>query len=319
MKIIDQTPFRAENGEINIINRIQATLKFGFSWYGRVMAQEKIIPILDKQLERGYVLLRNVMLHGTDILLPMVLIGPAGAFALNIIPDRGVFRAKGEEWGTIDNEQFMPSSSNPMRETAQISRVLQTYLDRAGFKGMVKVEPLLIAADPGAHVETVRPAVRVVMFDALERFAISMVQARATLSPEAASKIGDIIINGGSLKPESAATPAPAQPLEDRAVAAYNPYGDGSFQTQESSSGSLTDDLTFSFDDEEPAEAEPEKKPSASAREVKKPAKPAAKAGARKSGSKGGMTKAQWAVLIGAAAAELIILAVFVWLLLSSQ
>ncbi len=319
MKITDQTPFRAANGEISIVNRIQATLKFGFAWHGRVLAQDKVIPILEKSLERGFTMLRNVKLHGTDIILPMVLLGPPGIFVLVVLPEKGVFRAKGEEWGTLDNEQFNPSSKNPMREVAQIARVLQVYLDRSGFKGMVTVDPLLIAADPGAHVETVRPAVRVVMIDALERFAVSMTQARAVLSPEAAAKIGDIIINGSGMSAKDA-EPAPAPIPEEPPIPVYNPYGDGSFKQQESggSSGNLTDELTFAFDDPEqaPAESQP-KQATTSPQPTKKPVKRAPAKGKKAKG--GGLTKPQIMLLGGAVAAEIVILAIFAWLLLSGQ
>ncbi len=40
------------------------------------------------------------------------------------------------------------------------------------------VEPVLLAADPGLHIESVRPAVRPVMSDAIDRFAASLLTAR---------------------------------------------------------------------------------------------------------------------------------------------
>ena len=62
MKIIDKTALQDENGNINIIARVQGTLKYGLSWYQELEAQKTVITQLDRMLEKGFVLIRNYTL-----------------------------------------------------------------------------------------------------------------------------------------------------------------------------------------------------------------------------------------------------------------
>jgi hypothetical protein len=197
MKIIDKTPFRKEDGSISFIDRIQGTLKYGLPWYGRVQAQDKIIPVLEKHLGRSFILMRNVTLGGTDIELPMILIGPPAVLVINVITDQGIFRAQEDEWGKIVGNQFVPSKINHVERTARMGKVLQVFLQRAGVTG-VTIESILLSANPGTHVESVRPVVRVVMSDALERFAASLSQAKSSLGPEACAGIAQAVLSGKS-------------------------------------------------------------------------------------------------------------------------
>ena len=212
MKIADKTPFRTEDGRIEFLGRVQGTLKFGLSWYARLQAQDTVIAVLDKILDPNYILLRNITVPDTDIDLPLVLIGPPGVYLINVTHERGVYRAKDDEWGTITGERFAPASINQVQRTVKLGRVLQIYLDRAGYKSAVIVETILMAADPGMHIESVRPAVRIVMSDALERFAISMNQARPIFSVGKITEMAQIILKGPkkqSAAPDSVATATP--------------------------------------------------------------------------------------------------------------
>ena len=104
--------------------------------------------------------------------------------------------------------------------TARYSQGLQKFLERQGVISMLTVEPILLSTNPGAHVDTVRPLVRVVMSDALERFAVSITQARALLSPEDAQQIIDCIITPKVIKKEAS---APVVPAEQRQTPMYDP------------------------------------------------------------------------------------------------
>jgi hypothetical protein len=52
MKIIDQTPFYKENGELSIVDRGKAIMQFGFGWFKEIEAQKAIIAVFDKILEK---------------------------------------------------------------------------------------------------------------------------------------------------------------------------------------------------------------------------------------------------------------------------
>ncbi len=250
MQILDHTPFRTESGEIDILGRIKGMLKFGMSWYERLKAQDSVIAIIDKPLGNAYTLLRNITLPDTEITLPMILIGPAGIFLINVAHERGVYRAREDEWGTIINEQFVPARINQIVRTKQMARVLQVYLDRQGYKGMLTVDPILMAADPGMHIESVRPSIRIVMSDALERFAISIAQARGAISPEAIPSLARIIVIGRPHKEEPVAAP-------EEAHAQFSQASGGFEESTSSGSGEMGSDFGFSFQDEEPAPQTP--------------------------------------------------------------
>ncbi|MCX6066644.1 MAG: nuclease-related domain-containing protein [Chloroflexi bacterium] len=250
MKIVDRTPFRTDTGEIDVMGRVQGTLKYGLSWFARVQAQDKVIAILDKVLGAGFIMLRNITLPDTEIDLPLVLIGPPGIYLINVTHERGVYRAKDEEWGTIVGEKFVPASINQVQRTLKLGRVLQIYLDRAGYKNMLVVDPILMSAEPGMHIESTRPAVRVVMSDALERFGISISQARPALEAKQLSGITHTILEGPKEKAPAAAPAAPSSPAtpssSDREASAES-YS--SAPQQDSVSSLSAEDFGFSFDE----------------------------------------------------------------------
>jgi hypothetical protein len=250
MKVIDKTPYLNQKGEIGLMERIKGTFSIGFDWYGVMKGQEDVIAALDKVLDSKYTLLRNPLLPGAqDVRLPIVLSGPTGVFLLNVINVRGMFRAKGEEWGTISNDRFKPLKPNLMMLTARYSQGLQKFLERQGVMNMLTVEPILLSANPGMHVDTVRPLVRVVMSDALERFAVSVSQARAVQSAEDAQLIIDRILTPKTVKKEAA---APAVPADQRQTPMYDP--NDRFKEEQSSDGQP---FAFSYGDEAPPEPAP--------------------------------------------------------------
>lgn len=197
MKIIDKTPFRQPDGSIQFVDRVKASLKYGLPWYDRIQAQDKIVPMLEKHLGRSFILLRNVTLAGTDIELPIILIGPPAVLVVNVITEKGIFRAQEDEWGKITGNQSVPAKINHLIRTQRMGKVLQVFLNKAGVSG-VTVESLLLSANPGTHVESVRPIVRVVMSDALDRFAASLSQTKGSLEPEICAGIAQVILTGST-------------------------------------------------------------------------------------------------------------------------
>jgi hypothetical protein len=264
MKIIDKTPFRSEDGSISLLDRIQATFKYGLPWYDRVQAQEKIIPLLEKHLGRNFILLRNVTLGGTDVELPMILVGPPIILLINVITEQGVFRAKEDEWGKIAGDQFVPAKINHVARTARMGQVLQAFFKRAGLKGEIQVDAVLFSAHPGTHVESIRPIVRVVMSDALERFAASLAQAKASLSPEMCATVAQVILTGKSVDQAQ-------QMTEEGETLQAEPKDNQAFfqEAQPQKSAASRDEFSFSDDQEENALAA-QKKPQAQSAPKKK-------------------------------------------------
>src|SRR5258706_4729812 len=173
MKIIDKTPLHDEKGQMSFIGRIQGALKYGLSWSAELDAQQNVIAQLDRILEKGFVLIRNFTLPNSEIVIPMILLGPGGVTVISVTTIKGFFEAKGDQWNTLVNGQAQPASINLLNRVTRFARAVQVYLERQKIDLPGMVEPVLIAADPGAHIESMRPAARVVMSDAVKQFGTS--------------------------------------------------------------------------------------------------------------------------------------------------
>lgn len=193
MKIIDKTPFFNERGEISLTNRARAVMKFGRSWLSEMEAQKSVMPVFEKNLDRKFTLLRNVSLPVLDAPIPFILIGPPGVFVIYITDLVGMFRAKGDLWATVSGNALKPEKVNLLTRTEQLAQVVHIHLQRQGFKDIASVEAILLCANPAIHVDSVRPIIRVVMRDALERFTISLSEAIPLLTLDKVHRITDLI------------------------------------------------------------------------------------------------------------------------------
>ena len=211
MKIIDKTPLLDEKGELGVKQRLQGMLQFGFSWPNELQAQKVIINFFDRQLERGYTLIRNMTLGQSGITIPMILLGPAGIFAINITHLRGRYEAKGGSWNMQSGDGYTPASINLIQITSRMARALQAFIERQGVKLPVSIEPVLIAAEPGLHIESVGSAVRVMMIDGIKPFVSGLATGRPVLSPEAVHEFTERILNPRLRKKEPLTVQAPQQ------------------------------------------------------------------------------------------------------------
>ena len=225
MKIIDQTPFFSkETGEISILERGRAMMKFGASWIKEVKAQNQIIAVLGKVLDKNYTLLRNVTPAGLGAIFPFILVGPPGVFVMYVTPLSGMFRAKGDQWGTISGNNFINEKTNLLTRTERMAHAIQVLLQRQSYSAITSVDPILLCSDPSVHVDTIRPIIRVVMRDALERFAISLMQARVVLNPESVQDIIVHILNPPKpTQPQPAVTPSATGPEAPASFLAEDP------------------------------------------------------------------------------------------------
>ncbi len=251
MKIIDKTPLLDDQGQLSFINRIQGMLKYGMSWPAELDAQQKVIAQLDRVLEKGFVLIRNFTLPSSEIIIPMILLGPGGVTVIYITTVKGFFEAKGDQWNTVVNGATQPASINLLNRVFRYARAVQIYMERQRLDLPAPVEPVLLAADPGAHIESMRPTARVVMSDAIKPFATSLLQARPVWRTDMAYSIADRMLEPRSPQELSAPPQEPAQPSSaaSRAQAIFN--------ASEQAQPFDTNDLGFAFDEESQAAEEP--------------------------------------------------------------
>ena len=196
MKIIDKTPLQDADGNITIIARVQGTLKYGLSWFGELEAQKTVITQLDRLLEKGFVLIRNFTLPNSEIVIPIVLIGSGGIWVVYVTHVKGQFEAKGDQWNTINRDgKSQPAAINLIVRVAQLTNAFQKYLKIQKIDMPNPVEAVLISADPGAQIESVRPIARVVRSDAIKQFAGSLVQARPVWRTDFIHDLADRLVN----------------------------------------------------------------------------------------------------------------------------
>jgi hypothetical protein len=207
MNIIDQTPyFDQETGEIKLLDRVRAVMNYGTNWLKEVEAQSQVISLMTKLLDKNFTLLHNVTPPGLDASFPLILVGPTGVFVMYVTQLTGTFRAKGDQWGTISGNNFKDVKPNLLSRTEHMARALQIFLQHQEQTGLTIVEAILLCSDPAVHVDSLRPIIRIVMRDALERFIISISQSRVALSPDAVQRI-----IGNILNPPKPVEPQPAE------------------------------------------------------------------------------------------------------------
>lgn len=213
MKLIDKTPGLDEKGEISFTGRMKGTFKYGMNWYPEMEAQKEVIALLDRSLEKGFVLLRNLTLPNSNILLPIVLIGLGGIQLIYVTPLKGRFEAKGDQWNKIDNSgNSQPAGENLLDRTSKLARVFQKFLeDTQKVKLPNPVEPVLISVNPGAHIESMRPIIKVVKSDALKPYITSLLQAPPVWRSEFIYALADRLADPklGEPVPDPAAPPEP--------------------------------------------------------------------------------------------------------------
>jgi hypothetical protein len=238
MKIIDKTSQQDANGNISFVARVQGTLKYGLNWFSELEAQKAVITQFDRALEKGFVLIRNFTLPNSEIVIPIILIGVGGIWVIYVTNVKGNFEAKGDQWNTVNNDgKTSPASVNYISRVVQLGTVFQKYLKIQKIDMPNPVEVVLVASDPGAQIDSVRPAARVVRSDAIKQFASSLLQVRPIWRPDFIYELADRIT--GVLPPQDL-QPLSSEPVPQRSDDAYgqeNPFG--------------ADELGFAFDEGE--------------------------------------------------------------------
>lgn len=204
MKLIDRSPYPVKPEGLDLYTRIRGTLQFGFSWPAEVQAQEACIKVLKRYFNDHYTLLRNLALSDLDVPIPMILVGPPGIYVIYVSAQKGAFRAQGEDWLILQTGRgYIPIRPNLVLRTSLMARALDIYLKRSD--GIFPdIQGIMLFMNPRIFVETVRPVIRVVMSDAVEKFVSGLIQAQPILSPNGVEAVVTALIN----------PPAEPQPVE---------------------------------------------------------------------------------------------------------
>jgi len=257
MKLIDQTPQLDENGEIGIMQRIQGTLKHGFDWYPELEAQKTVLAHLSRALGKGYTVIRNQTLGASGITIPLTVVGPGGIYAAHVTHLRGSYQAKRDEWGQMFGANYKEASVNLLSRTQLLARALQAFIERQGVKLPKPVEPVILAANPGMHVESMQPVVRIVMVDALERWGAALDGAAPVFTVETAHELADRIVNPRPPKKDEEPVVAPVttdEPEDDQELSRAGAI----FNAADEAEPFNPADLEFAYEEDNGLEVPPE-------------------------------------------------------------
>jgi len=305
MEIIDHTPYISESGEISISNQILATLKYGLEWYPEIQAQKIVIDNLNYNLNKGYTVLRNFELPGSEVTIPLILVGPAGVSVIVVTTLKGTYQAKGDNWEVLDGGKSKSAKSNLIVLTTKMARAVQLYLTKQGIED-TNVDGVLICSDPGMQVESTRPIVRVVMRDAIEHFVVTLNRSNPTLTGNTARTIINRLTSPQSTEPPtSEVEKIVAQPVDSTAeVSALDdvfPWADNSLDFE------FTDDPSQDLEKPFSNTPEPIIEPS-TGQQAHQP-----------NSKQFYFDKKQWILLICFGVVEITILLVFFWMVISNS
>ena len=208
MKVVDHSKLTTAGQSPGVLTRALKT--FSSTLLDKdIEAQDAVINALDKVLDNRFVMLRNITLEGTEIAVPLILIGPPGIRVIYASSLKGVFRAKENIWEQLDDrsQRFRIARPNLLERASLLSRAVDTYLVSNGYH-VPASEPVLFFSNPGVHVDSTRPNVRVVLTDALDRYIAAYAQSVAFMEQEQVQEIakafvGDVFSSSGTqLVPE---------------------------------------------------------------------------------------------------------------------
>jgi hypothetical protein len=106
-----------------------------------------------------------------------------------------------------------------------MANAVKAFIERQGVKLPIEIEPVLIGANPGLHIESVRPAIKVIMIDGVKSFVSGLATSRPILKAEAVHEFTERIVNPRSPKKDAPVTPAPQQLASDAVPTQPPPQG----------------------------------------------------------------------------------------------
>jgi hypothetical protein len=189
-----------------------------------------------------------------------------------------------------------------------MAKAVRVFIERQGIKVPGEIEPVLIAADPGLHLESTRPAIKILLIDAIKSFVTNLATSNPTMSNEQVFEYTERLMNP---RPPKKRTPAGA-PVEPQAPEPVSPPQEVSraraiFDASQEVKPFNPSDFDFAIDDEAPLDFMPSE-PSVET----SPAQPVTPVKPRGNRTLG-MTPGQLAVIVGMALALVCIVAGFAY------
>lgn len=174
LRVIDFDDFAPNQAGIDLIERLPATDRLFGRAAGTRESQKELIKGLKNHLTDRFTLLQNLVLPGARGRMPLILLGPAGVRLLNICESEGQFEARQAEWFELDARgEPRPAKINPLNETLKLNESLAEYFEH-NRSSMKTLEPALLFTRPAAEIKTDGPLVKIVRYDAIQRYIESL-------------------------------------------------------------------------------------------------------------------------------------------------
>jgi hypothetical protein len=220
MRILEQSEYLDEDHNVSLENRLRATLDHGFGWYGLIQSQKWLSERLQRHLSDEYTLIRNARLPSTDLIVPLILLGPQGVRAILTTDKRGIFRAKGEEWLSFSGRtrKFRRARPNLLELARSYAQALHAYLQSHGVP-LPEVEPVIAVTNPRTHIDTANPSVRIIQADAFEHFASNLQKFQPIMDYEDVQELTGLILEPQLPEPE----PEPERETSDELLPSEEP------------------------------------------------------------------------------------------------
>lgn len=144
-------------------------------------SEQAIIARFQRVLDNRFIMLRHLQLEGLGLPIPAILAGPPGLSVINMSSESGFFRAKEDSWGKMEKaNKFSQAQPNLIKQTLEFAQKLGMNLDIHG-KAHPPITPILIFTRPGVHVESINPAIRIVLMDGVENLLAGILNSSTAL------------------------------------------------------------------------------------------------------------------------------------------
>jgi len=222
MKVVDCSPVPDKSSALSdLSNRLDKVMKETPFLRKTGEEEQALITQMERTLSNKYFLIKNASIEGAGKPFPFILVGPAGIYLLNTSAQKGIYRAKDDVWSEMKgrNRQFEPLQPNLIKDTLELSSCLEDFL-AAHLDSLPPTHPVLVLLNPGTHVDSVRPAVRIIQMDGLERFLARISIETPQITHEDVHKIFTLIAEPPTAQPEGEgeATQAEKSHLELQAL-----------------------------------------------------------------------------------------------------
>jgi len=182
MKLIEPTHKTTKQNRLQgYFSRVSQLLPAGKP---STQGEETVLARFQRGLDNRFIMLRNHQLEKLGPPFPPILVGPAGLAVLNISQEKGFFKAKDDSWWRMNknSHRFDPARPNLIKQSQEYAKKLAMLLDVRG-KVHPEVTPILIFANPGVNIETINPAIRIVLMDGIDSLISTFLKSEEVLRP----------------------------------------------------------------------------------------------------------------------------------------